>query len=177
VNAYRTEAEIQTLTERVRASGTVDIAIASLGGWYHGKELYHTPLPDWEAVLTNNLTSHFNFSKAVIPVLEGQGTGMFVMVNGGAAEYAVPHSGVISVVAAAQKMMGQVLHAELKNKNIRVYGVAAFDLIRTRERANASNLWLGPAEIARYILDLAAHPGVKARQYWHTLAQPKDLLL
>jgi NAD(P)-dependent dehydrogenase (short-subunit alcohol dehydrogenase family) len=177
VNAYRTEAEIGTLTEQIRASGPADIAIASLGGWYHGRELYHTPLPDWEAVLTNNLTSHFHFAKAVVPVLEGQGQGMFVMINGGAAEYAVPHSGVISVVAAAQKMMGQVLHAELKNKTIRVYGVGAFDLVRTRERAHASNLWLGPEEIARYILDLAGHKGEKARQYWHALAQPKDLLL
>jgi hypothetical protein len=118
-----------------------------------------------------------NFSKAVIPVYEGQGKRMFVMINGEAAEYAVPHSGVISVVAAAQKMMGQVLHAELKNKNIKVYSVGAFDLVRTRERTNASNLWLGPEEIGGYMLGLADHQGEKARQYWHTLAQPKDLLL
>jgi hypothetical protein len=57
LNAYRTESEIQILTEQVKASGSVNIAIGSLGGWYHGKELYHTPLPDWEALLINNLTS------------------------------------------------------------------------------------------------------------------------
>jgi NADP-dependent 3-hydroxy acid dehydrogenase YdfG len=134
-------------------------------------------MQDWNTVLTNNLTSHFNFSKAIIPLLESQENGMFVMINGGAAEFAVPHSGIISVLAAAQKMMSQVLNSELKNKNVRAYGVGAFDLVRTRVRATASNLWLGTEEIAQYILDLSAHRGEKASQYWHKLRQRADLLL
>jgi NADP-dependent 3-hydroxy acid dehydrogenase YdfG len=60
-------------------------------------------LADWEAVVDNGLTAHFCFAKAVIPVLEAQEKGQYFMVNGGASEYVVPHSGVISVVAAAQK--------------------------------------------------------------------------
>jgi NAD(P)-dependent dehydrogenase (short-subunit alcohol dehydrogenase family) len=47
VNAYRTEAEIGALTKEVKASGPVDIAVASLGGWYHGPALYNVPLPNW----------------------------------------------------------------------------------------------------------------------------------
>jgi NAD(P)-dependent dehydrogenase (short-subunit alcohol dehydrogenase family) len=175
VNAYRTEEEISALTARIAALGTVDIAIASLGGWYHGGELHQVPAGDWDRVLQNGLYSHFHFAKAVVPALEGQGGGTFVMINGGAAEFAVPHSGVISVVAAAQKMMSQVLHRELAPKNIRVYGVGAFALVRTRERENIPGLWLGPAEIAGYILDLADHPGEKAGAYWHPLRQPADL--
>lgn len=177
INPYHTEDEINGLTEQIKALAPVDIAIASLGGWYHGKELYKISSQDWETVLTNNLRSHVNFSKAIIPVMEGQGKGMFVMINGGAAEFAVPHSGIISVMAAAQKMMGQVLQGELKNKNIKVYGVAAFDLVRTKARANAASLWLGPQQIAQYILDLSVHQGDKAGQYWHKLQQPADLHL
>jgi NAD(P)-dependent dehydrogenase (short-subunit alcohol dehydrogenase family) len=175
VNAYRTEEEINALTAKIAAAGPVDIAIASLGGWYHGNALHQVPAADWDAVLQNGLHSHFHFAKAVVPALEGQGGGMFVMINGGAAEYVVPHSGVISVVAAAQKMMSQVLHRELAPKNIRVYGVGAFALVRTRERANTPGLWLGPPEIAGYILDLANHQGEKAGAYWHKLQQPADL--
>ena len=175
VNAYRTEEEISALTAKIIASGRVDIAIASLGGWYHGEALHQVPAADWERVLQNGLYSHFHLLKAVVPALEGQGAGMFVMINGGAAEFAVPHSGVISVVAAAQKMMGQVVHRELQSKNIRVHGVGAFALVRTKMRANVPDLWLGPEEIAQYILDLAAHPGGKARTYWHPLQQPTDL--
>jgi NAD(P)-dependent dehydrogenase (short-subunit alcohol dehydrogenase family) len=177
INSYHTPEEIKALTEQVSALGTLDIAIASLGGWYHGAALYNIPLQDWDTVLTNSLTSHLNFSKAILPLMERQEKGTFVMINGGAAEYAVPHSGVISVVAAAQKMMSQVLHSELKNKNIKVYGVGAFALVRTRVRANSANLWLGPEEIAQYILDLSAHEGEKAGQYWHKLAQLNDLVL
>jgi NADP-dependent 3-hydroxy acid dehydrogenase YdfG len=134
-----------------------------------------TPAADWERVLQNGLYSHFHFLKAVVPALERQGKGMFVMINGGAAEYAIPHAGVISVVAAAQKMMSQVLHRELQSKNIRVYGVGAYALVRTKVRAQVPDLWLGPEEIAQYILDLSAHPGEKARAYWHALQQPADL--
>jgi NADP-dependent 3-hydroxy acid dehydrogenase YdfG len=177
VNPYHTEEEIEELTRQIKALAPVDIAIASLGGWYHGEELYKISSRDYGMVLTNNLTSHVNFSKALVPVLEKQGKGIFVMINGGAAEYAVPHSGIISVVAAAQKMMGQVLHGELKNKNIRVYGVGAFDLVRTKTRENSVNLWLGTQEIAQYILDLSAHKGEKAGQYWHKLQQRADLSL
>jgi NAD(P)-dependent dehydrogenase (short-subunit alcohol dehydrogenase family) len=175
VNAYRTEEEISALAAEIAASRPVDIAIASLGGWYHGDELHQIPAGDWDAVLQNGLHSHFHFIKAVVPALEGQGQGMFVMINGGAAEYAIPHSGVISVVAAAQKMMSQVLHRELAPKNIRVYGVGAYALVRTRDRANTPGLWLGPAEMAGYILDLASHQGELARTHWHPLRQPADL--
>jgi hypothetical protein len=60
---------------------------------------------------------------------------------------------------------------------VRIYGVGAFALVRTKLRANDPNLWLGPGEIAQYILDLSAHGGEKAGLYWHKLAQPADLLL
>jgi hypothetical protein len=68
-----------------------------------------------------------------------------------------------------------VLHQEFQSKNIRVHGVGAFALVRTKMRVNVPNLWLGPEEIAQYILDLAAHQGERARTYWHPLQQPADL--
>jgi hypothetical protein len=37
INSYHTPEEIKALTEQVSALGTLDIAIASLGGWYHGE--------------------------------------------------------------------------------------------------------------------------------------------
>jgi NADP-dependent 3-hydroxy acid dehydrogenase YdfG len=177
VNAHHTEEEIAQLTQMLSTLDAIDIAIASLGGWYHGEELYKIPLQDWDTVVHNGLYSHFTFSKAIIPLLERQAKGMFVMINGGAAEFAVPHSGVISVVAAAQKMMSQVLHRELRGKHVQVYGVGAFALVKTKARANDTNLWLGPEEMAQYILDLSVYRGEKANHFWHPLQQPADLLI
>lgn len=173
VNAFDNETAIQELTHSLKALGKIDMAIASLGGWYHGEELHTLPMDHWDTVLTNSLSAHFRFAKAVIPVLEAQGQGKYVMVNGGASEYAVPHSGVISISAAAQKMMGQVLQQELKAKNIQVYGVAAFDLVRTKQRNNKDDLWLGAEEIAEYILRLSEQEG--DNRYWHRLQSPQDL--
>jgi hypothetical protein len=95
------------------------------------------------------------------------------MINGGASEFVVPHSGIISIVAAAQKMMTQVLFQEFKNKGVRIHAVAAFDLVKTRQRPDSHNLWLSPKEITQYIVEL-----IQTRHtpnYWHKLQQPEDM--
>lgn len=175
INAYETEDQVEALRQHLQDATPIDIAIASLGGWFHGPELAHLPLTDWHTIINNSLSSHFRFARAIIPLLEKQGKGTYTMINGGAALYPAPHSGVISVMAAAQKMMGQVFHQEVKTKGVKVYGVAAFTLVETRNSQNMSGLWLSAADIGKYVLDLSESSGEKATQYWHPLQSPQDL--
>ena len=175
INAYEDEAEITRLQGQLERLGRVDIAVASLGGWYHGPPLAGLPLADWHTVVNNSLTSHFHFARALMPLLEKQRGGMYAMINGGAAEFAAPHSGVISVMAAAQKMMGQVLHNEARSFGVQVFGVAAFALVKTGRTADVPGLWLSAEDIAAYVLHLAENPDPATRQYWHKLQSPEDL--
>lgn len=174
INAFDNEQNTISLTEEI-SSKQWDLVIASLGGWYHGDVLHKIPLTDWNSVIQNGLTSHFLFAKAVIPVLEKQQNSTYVMINGGASEFAVPHSGAISIVAAAQKMMSQVLATELKHTAVRVHAVAAFDMVKTRQREKEENIWLTPAKIAEYILTITMNP--KVTKLWHKIAKPEDLLI
>jgi NAD(P)-dependent dehydrogenase (short-subunit alcohol dehydrogenase family) len=175
INAYETEAQMDALRQQLQSSAPIDIAIASLGGWFHGPQLAHLPLTDWQTVINNSLSSHFRLASIVLPLLEKQGKGNYTMINGGAALYPAPHSGVISVMAAAQKMMGQVFHQEAKTKSVKVYGVAAFTLVETRNSQNMSGLWLSAEDIGKYVLELMESNGEKAAQYWHPLQSPQDL--
>lgn len=176
VNAYENEAQIADLQAQLAKLGTIDMAIASLGGWYHGPKLGELPLSEWDTVVNNSLSSHFRFAKAVLPLLEKQATGAYILINGGAAEYPVAHSGVISVMAAAQKMMAQVLHHEASPHGVRVFGVAAFSVVKTDRTAHLDELWLSAEAIAEFTLQLVdTHD--KSGHYWHKLQTPEDLLI
>jgi NADP-dependent 3-hydroxy acid dehydrogenase YdfG len=171
-NTFDNEQEINQLTKQL-LNYDIDVAIASLGGWYQGKKLYEVPNQDLEQVIQGGLLSHLYFAKVVLPIFEQQNKGDYVMINGGASEFVVPHSGIISIVAAAQKMMTQVLFQEFKNKGVRIHAVAAFDLVKTRQRPDSHNLWLSPKEITHYIVEL-----IQTRHtpnYWHKLQQPEDM--
>jgi NAD(P)-dependent dehydrogenase (short-subunit alcohol dehydrogenase family) len=174
-SVYEDEAGITHLQGQLESLGQVDIVIASLGGWYHGPPLAHLPLAEWHTVVNNSLTSHFHFAKALMPLLEKARGGVYVMINGGAAEFPAPHSGVISIMAAAQKMMGQVLHQEARAYGVQVFGVAAFALVQTDRTAGVPGLWLSAEDIAAYVLALAENPAPATNHYWHKLQSPEDL--
>jgi len=72
-------------------------------------------------------------------------------------------------------MMAQVLHNELRPYGVMVYGVAAFDLVKTRDRADNEKLWLSPQVIANYITVLVKSS--KTYAYWHKIQTAKDLQL
>ncbi|MEK6482351.1 SDR family NAD(P)-dependent oxidoreductase [Catalinimonas sp. 4WD22] len=171
-NAFGNDAEIEVLRKSL-AFHTIDVAIASLGGWYHGGNLYEVSHEDLAQVIQGGLFAHLNFAKAVLPMMKKRESGNYIMINGGASEFPVPHSGIISVVAAAQKMMTQVLYHELKDTNVKVQAIAAFDLIKTRHRPDKQGLWLSPKEIVEYILKIIDTP--HELNYWHKLAKPIDL--
>lgn len=175
IGTYSNESEIQDIQSQLAGAGSIDIAIASLGGWYHGGHLYDLPVEDMTNVLESGLQSHLYFSKVILPLLKAQQKGAYILINGGASEFAVPHSGIISVVAAAQKMMAQVLHNELRPYGVTVYGVAAFDLVKTRDRANNEKLWLSPQVIANYITALVQSG--KTQAFWYKIQTAKDLQL
>ena len=172
VNGFASEEEISQLQKEL-AKYPIEVAIASLGGWYHGNKLSEVPLSDLHGVIDSGLTSHLRFAKAVLPLLQKQSKANFIMINGGAAEYVVQHSGIISIVAASQKMMAQVLAQELQHSTVHVHSVAAFDMVKTRQRGNDGQLWLTPAKIADYILALV--DSNTSQPVWHKLQTPQDL--
>jgi NAD(P)-dependent dehydrogenase (short-subunit alcohol dehydrogenase family) len=131
------------LTEKLKALGGIDGAVASLGPWFHGPSLTALPLADWDKMVNAALTSHFVFAKAIIPALKPG--GHYVMINGAGALAPVPHSGAVSILAHAQMMMAQVLEAE--HSNLKIQTLMLMSIIATRARTNPDPSWVTAREV------------------------------
>lgn len=110
----------------------IDIAIASLGGWFQGYPLYSTPVEKWNKIIHDNLTSHFLAIKTFIPLLHPQ-SGCYVHINGFSAEQPYPMAGTVAMTAAAQKSLVLTLAEEVRTTGIRVYEFI-LGPIKTRDR-------------------------------------------
>ncbi len=159
-----------------RHTDHVDLAVACIGGWYYGYSLHRMPFADWQRVLHNNLTTHFLFMRAILSLMHDRNHGTYVMINGGASEVIAPESGMISIVAAAQKMMTKVLVQEAHGTDIRVYAVVVHDPVKTRDRKReVVDDWLAPDDIAHYVAALHLVRAPSANQPIHTLYTRDDI--
>jgi NAD(P)-dependent dehydrogenase (short-subunit alcohol dehydrogenase family) len=138
---------VSQLQEELAGIGPLDGAVASLGPWFHGPALIDLPLAHWSEMVAAALTSHFLFAKAAVPVL-ARG-GQYIMINGAGSETPVPHSGVVSIVARAQTMLGDVLRAE--NPHIRLHTLMLRSVIATRMRPNPEASWITDREVGEAV--------------------------
>ncbi len=175
INKYKTEKQITTLSKTLSALGKIDFALAGLGAWYMGPQLAQLPLADWKTAISNSLSSHFYFAKAIINVFEQQGAGAYYMINGIAAEKPMPGAGSICVMNAGQKMITAVLHEELKSKNIVVQAVASFMDIKTRKSKKMKGQWISAEDVGRYIIHLHNNKALQKKTWWHKLETPADV--
>jgi len=135
--------------------GRLDIAVASLGGWWQGAPLTEVPLETWTRILNNNLTSHFIVVRTFLPLVT-QAAGSYIFINGDACDSPVPDSGPISIAAAAQIMMMEVAAEELKENGARINSIVIGTPVATRSRAKTQPEWLTADEIGRYAAYLAS---------------------
>ena len=171
------EASTQVFRNELRKhTDRVDLAVACIGEWYYGYSLHRMPFADWERVLHSNLTTHFLFMRAILSLMHDRNQGTYVMINGGASEVIAPESGMISIVAAAQKMMTQVLVQEAHGTNVRVHAVVVHDPVKTRERKREIvDAWLAPDDIAHYVTALHLQQLRSTSQAIHTLYTKDDV--
>ena len=141
--------------ELLNRHGRVDLGVACLGGWYYGYSLHKMPFEHWQTVIHNNLTTHFLCIRALVSIMHEHNRGVYVMVNGGAAELIAPEEGVVSIVAAAELMMSRVLKQEAHATRIRIHSLMAYHPIKTRGRGSeVLEDWLTPEEVGDYVIKL-----------------------
>lgn len=151
------KAEVGTIdgAEQVRERileqfGHLDCAVASLGRWWQGANLTEVPIDTWHTIVRNNLTSHFIVARTFLPMIIRRPGGSYVFINGDACDVPVPNSGPISIVAAAQLMMKDVVAAELKGEPVRVNSIIIGTPVVTRSRKKTQPEWLTAEEVGRY---------------------------
>ena len=141
--------------------GKLDIVIASLGEWRQSSQMIETSLADWHSVLDNNLTPHFVTARIFLPLLAKQPNAAYLFINGDAAENPIPHSGLLSIAAAAQLMLKDVLVAEMQdissgNNTVRINTLMVCNYVASRSRLQPHPEWLTADEVGAYAAYLAS---------------------
>ncbi|NBB72200.1 MAG: SDR family NAD(P)-dependent oxidoreductase [Bacteroidetes bacterium] len=136
------------------AVGPLDAVVASLGSWWQGPPLTEVPLDTWHRLLDMGLTAHFVLAKTFVPVLAGRSGASYTLINGAGGLHPVPNSGPISVSAAAQLMLKDVLAAE--NESVRINTLLLATPVITRARPDGPGDWLTADEAGTYAVHLAS---------------------
>jgi short-subunit dehydrogenase len=103
--------------------GPIDILVNNAGMGYTNS-LADTPLTDWEKVLALNLTSVFQSTQAILPMMRSRGQGVIINVASIAAHTAFPNWGAYCVSKAGLVAFSQTLATEEKAYGIRVMTVS-----------------------------------------------------
>jgi NAD(P)-dependent dehydrogenase (short-subunit alcohol dehydrogenase family) len=138
------DAGVAALQAKLAVLGPVHGAVASLGPWFHGPALADLPKADWDNMVSAALTSHYLFARSLMPALSTS-AGQYVMINGAGALAPVPHSGVVSILAHAQMMIGEVLAAE--TPSVGVHTLMLRSIIATRARPKHDPSWITAGEV------------------------------
>jgi 3-oxoacyl-[acyl-carrier protein] reductase len=147
-----------TIAERIRAEfGRLDVAIPSLGGWWHGGPLLDVDPVTWEAVRTGMLDTHVAFAQAFIPELLREPGGLYLGIGGGAALFPVPNASIVSIAAAAQLMLTRALAAELADRDVRILELVVNGPVRTREwETVAQPDWITSGDVGTVVAELVS---------------------
>lgn len=163
--------EVASFREQVlRRSGTLELVVVSVGSSYYGYSLHKIPQTEWDRLLSENLATHFNLQREFMAVLHSQNRGAYVTLTGPEADFAHPETGLMSILASAQKMMARVEALEATGTNVHVYSVTSKTSIATRARGEQSGAdWITPTELGAYVLALAEGKAAGSGQPLHVL--------
>lgn len=169
--------EVESFRDRIiEATGRIDLAVVSVGSFYYGYPLRSMPPEDWNRVLRDNLTTHFNVQRVFVDLLYRQKHGTYIVLTGPEAEHVFQDAEVMSVTAAAQRMMARALAFEAFDSPIRVHVVTSHTPVNTRSRTgNAGPDWITAADLGAYIAGLAAGRLPSAGETVHELENQTHL--
>ncbi|HTW85786.1 MAG TPA: SDR family oxidoreductase [Candidatus Sulfotelmatobacter sp.] len=135
--------------------GPLDVAIASLGGWWEGGPFLDVDPPTWDAVMHEMLGTHVHFAQTFVPRLARRPGSMYLGIGGGAAITPVPNAGLVSIAGAAQAMLTRVLAAEMTD--VRIVELIANGPVRTYESPpDAPADWISADDVGAVVAALVA---------------------
>lgn len=138
------------------ATGSLELVVVSVGSSYYGYSLHKIPESDWNRIVQENLSTHFHLQHELLGQLHSQNRGTYITLTGPEADFAHPETGLMSILAAAQKMMARVEAVEAMGTGVRVFSVTSKTPIATRARGEQGGPdWIHPEELGQYVVSLA----------------------
>ncbi len=144
----------------LRQFGRVDALVNIVGGWKGGVPLHETPLAEWEAMLSLNLTSAFLCCRAALPHMLERQSGRIVNISSRTAVLPVGRQAAYNAAKAGIIALTQTLADEVKHQGITVNCVLP-SILDTEANRRAfpkgdPAKWVKPADLARLLAFLAS---------------------
>jgi short-subunit dehydrogenase len=112
----------------IEKEGRIDVLINNAGKGITGP-IEETPLDEIKAVFDTNFYGLINVTKAVLPQMRHQKSGLIINISSIAGYMGLPYRGIYSATKSAVSMMTEALSGELKQFGIKVVDVAPGDFI------------------------------------------------
>lgn len=161
--------QVESLRDTIlEKEGRIDTVIVSVGSYYYGHRMHRMTMADWKQTIEDNLTTHFNMQRAFVSLFREQSKGTYIVLTGPEADAIVPDEQVMSIMAAAQRMMARVVAHEAFDSPIRVYSITARTAVATRSRDSQQNQdWIPARDLGSYVAALVAGivPGIHETQH------------
>jgi NAD(P)-dependent dehydrogenase (short-subunit alcohol dehydrogenase family) len=106
--------------EALEHLGGVDVLVNSTAGLFKPELLHDIPLHDIPEIVTQQLMAPLLMSRAALPAMRAQKSGLIINIASDAAKLATPGESVIGAAMAAIVMFSRTLAMEAKRDGIRV---------------------------------------------------------
>jgi NAD(P)-dependent dehydrogenase (short-subunit alcohol dehydrogenase family) len=157
------ETEVSELFETVKGEhGRLDILVNIVGAYSGGREIWNTPVDEWDHMMSINVRSAFLCCRAALPIMIERNYGKIVNI---AARPALEKryrakAGAYSVAKAGVLVLTETIAEEVKKLDINVNAVlpSTIDTAENRKAMPQADFskWVPPQEIAVVIMGLVS---------------------
>jgi short-subunit dehydrogenase len=165
-------ADIDVVQAKIQAIaadfGAINILINNAGMGYTGT-LSETPLCDWLAVMSLNLTSVFQCILGILPMMRDRHSGTIINIASIAAKQAFPQWGAYSVSKAGLIALSKTLAVEERANGIRVTAICP--------GAVNSELWDSQTVKQNFDRSAMLTPEIVAQSILHTALLPEQAVI
>ena len=139
--------------------GRIDALVNIVGGWDAGKPVHEMTLDTWETMIRLNSTITFLMSRAVVPTMLEQESGVIVNIGARPGMRSSGNDAAYAASKAAVLRLTESMSEEYKRRGIRVNALLPSAIATPEQYAADPHAGVTPEQLGRVIAFLASDAG------------------
>lgn len=152
-------AAAELVAQTLDAFGRIDVLVNIVGGWDAGAPVHEMTTETWNTMLRLNATAAFMMSRAALPAMLEQGSGVIVNIGAKPGLRADGKDAAYSASKSALLRLTESLSEEYKRQGIRVNAVLPSTIASEELYAEDAHAGVTPAQLGSVIAFLASDAG------------------
>ena len=155
----RADAAAELARQTLDAFGRIDALVNIVGGWDAGKPVHEMTLQTWETMHKLNATAPFLASRAVIPAMLEQGSGVIINIGARPGLRSSGNDAAYAASKAALLRLTESMSQEYKRSGIRVNAILPSAIATDEQYAADPDAGVTPTQLGKVIAFLASDAG------------------